>query len=64
MIPTLALLAVGIALVASLSAESSRLTVTVYMFLIGLGIGASFSVLEMRLSTAYPTAREEPQGLP
>ena len=45
MIPTLALLAVGIALVASLSAESSRMTVTVYMVLVGLGIGASFSVL-------------------
>lgn len=45
MIPTLALLAVGIALVASLSSESTRLTVTIYMVLIGLGIGASFSVL-------------------
>jgi EmrB/QacA subfamily drug resistance transporter len=45
MIPTLAILALGIALVATISAESSRLTVTIYMVLIGLGIGASFSVL-------------------
>ncbi|WP_053376080.1 MDR family MFS transporter [Paenibacillus sp. FJAT-27812] len=45
MLPTLALLAIGIALVASLTPESSRLTITIYMVLIGLGIGASFSVL-------------------
>nr|WP_223285128.1 MDR family MFS transporter [Paenibacillus sp. PL91] len=45
MIPTLAILALGIALVATISAETSRLTVTIYMVLIGLGIGASFSVL-------------------
>jgi len=45
MIPTLAILVAGIALVATLNADSSRLIVTLYMVLIGLGIGASFSVL-------------------
>lgn len=45
LIPTLALLVVGTGLVATLTPDSSRLLVTVYMILIGLGIGASFSVL-------------------
>ncbi|TVX98619.1 MDR family MFS transporter [Cohnella terricola] len=45
MIPTLAILVAGIALVATLTSESTRLIVTLYMVLIGLGIGASFSVL-------------------
>ncbi|MDQ0057909.1 MDR family MFS transporter [Paenibacillus harenae] len=44
-IPTLALLGLGTALVTTLTPESSRLLVTSYMVLIGLGIGASFSVL-------------------
>lgn len=45
MIPTLILLVVGTVLVTTLGTESSRLQVTLYMILIGLGIGASFSVL-------------------
>jgi len=45
MIPTLAVLIAGIALVATLNSESTRLIVTLYMVLVGLGIGASFSVL-------------------
>ncbi|MFF2908234.1 MDR family MFS transporter [Paenibacillus sp. NPDC057934] len=45
LIPTLALLVVGTGLVATLAPDASRLLVTVYMILIGLGIGASFSVL-------------------
>jgi MFS family permease len=45
MIPTLALLVVGIALLLTLSPNSTRFMVTIYMILIGLGIGASFSVL-------------------
>ncbi|SET46630.1 MDR family MFS transporter [Paenibacillus sp. NFR01] len=45
MLPTLALLVVGTALVTTLSPDSTRLLVTLYMILIGLGIGASFSVL-------------------
>ncbi len=45
MIPTLFLLVIGVALLTTLSTDSSRLIVTIYMVLIGLGIGASFSVL-------------------
>ncbi|WP_379129456.1 MDR family MFS transporter [Paenibacillus sp. sgz500958] len=45
MIPTLALLVVGVGLASTLSPDSSRLEVTLYMILMGLGIGASFSVL-------------------
>ncbi|GFZ96915.1 MFS transporter [Paenibacillus marchantiophytorum] len=42
---TLVLLLIGIALLTTLTPESSRLLITLYMILIGLGIGASFSVL-------------------
>lgn len=45
LLPTFALLVVGLGLVSTLSPESTRLVVTLYMILIGLGIGASFSVL-------------------
>jgi EmrB/QacA subfamily drug resistance transporter len=45
MISTLALLVVGIALLTTLTTDSSRLLVTIYMVLVGLGIGSSFSVL-------------------
>ncbi|MFC4099231.1 MDR family MFS transporter [Paenibacillus xanthanilyticus] len=45
MLPTLLILVVGLALLTTLSPDSSRLTVTAYMVLVGLGIGASFSVL-------------------
>jgi EmrB/QacA subfamily drug resistance transporter len=41
------ILAVGIVLLGSLSADTSRLAVTMYMIVVGLGIGASFSVLGM-----------------
>lgn len=45
LLPTFALLVLGLGLVSTLSPESTRLVVTLYMILIGLGIGASFSVL-------------------
>ncbi|WP_123042755.1 MDR family MFS transporter [Cohnella candidum] len=45
MISTLVLLVAGLALLSTLTADSSRLIVTLYMVLVGLGIGASFSVL-------------------
>ncbi|NEW07572.1 MFS transporter [Paenibacillus sp. SYP-B3998] len=45
MIPTLLILVVGIGLLSTITADLSRLTITFYMILIGLGIGASFSVL-------------------
>ncbi|OXM83243.1 MDR family MFS transporter [Paenibacillus rigui] len=45
MIPTLIILVIGIALLTTLSTETTRWIVTLYMILVGLGIGASFSVL-------------------
>ncbi|UKS23970.1 MFS transporter [Paenibacillus sp. HWE-109] len=45
MIPTLALLVIGIALLTTLTTGSSRFIVTIFMIMVGLGIGASFSVL-------------------
>jgi EmrB/QacA subfamily drug resistance transporter len=45
MVGTLAILVLGTSLVATLNSDSTRLIVTLYMILIGLGIGASFSVL-------------------
>lgn len=45
MLSTLFLLLVGVLLLTTLGPESSRFEVTMYMILVGLGIGASFSVL-------------------
>ncbi|TCM96400.1 EmrB/QacA subfamily drug resistance transporter [Paenibacillus sp. BK033] len=45
MVATFIILVVGSILTTTLTADSSRLIVTIYMILIGLGIGASFSVL-------------------
>lgn len=45
MIPTLVLFTGGMVLASTLTAESGRFIVTLYMVLIGLGIGGSFSVL-------------------
>ncbi|WP_248929161.1 MDR family MFS transporter [Paenibacillus hamazuiensis] len=45
LIPTLALLVIGLALLTTLSAETPRVLITLFMILVGLGIGASFSVL-------------------
>lgn len=42
MIPTLTLLVIGIALLTTLTTDSSRFMVTIFMILVGLGIGASF----------------------
>jgi EmrB/QacA subfamily drug resistance transporter len=41
------ILAAGIALLGTLSTDTSRLAVTMFMIVVGLGIGASFSVLGM-----------------
>ncbi|RKN85745.1 MDR family MFS transporter [Paenibacillus ginsengarvi] len=54
MIPTLLLLVAGILLLTTLSADSSRLQVTLYMIMTGLGIGASFSVLSNAAMQAFP----------
>ncbi|NOU96501.1 DHA2 family efflux MFS transporter permease subunit [Paenibacillus sp. LMG 31456] len=45
LIATLIMLVAGIALLTTLTPSSSRLLITTYMILVGLGIGASFSVL-------------------
>ena len=47
MIASVAILLVGIVMLGTLSPETSRWMVTVYMVVIGLGTGASFSVLSM-----------------
>jgi EmrB/QacA subfamily drug resistance transporter len=54
MIPTLLLLVAGIALLTTLSTDSSRLQVTLYMIMVGLGIGASFSVLSNAAIHSFP----------
>lgn len=54
MISTVIILVAGIALLTTLTPDSSRLTVTVYMIMIGLGIGASFSVLSNAAIHAMP----------
>ncbi|WP_237167931.1 MDR family MFS transporter [Paenibacillus yonginensis] len=45
MLPTLALLVVGLALLTTLGEDTGLWTVRAFMILVGLGIGASFSVL-------------------
>lgn len=45
MISTLVLLAAGLGLLSTITPDTSRLVITLYMILVGLGIGASFSVL-------------------
>ncbi len=45
MIPTTTLLVIGIALLTTLTTDTSRFMVTIFMILVGLGIGSSFSVL-------------------
>jgi EmrB/QacA subfamily drug resistance transporter len=54
MISTLLLLVAGIALLTTITAHSSRLIVTMYMILVGLGIGASFSVLINAAIHSFP----------
>jgi EmrB/QacA subfamily drug resistance transporter len=54
MIPTLFILVVGLALLTTLSPDSSRFIITVYMVLVGLGIGASFSVLSNAAIHSFP----------
>jgi EmrB/QacA subfamily drug resistance transporter len=54
MIATLVLLVAGIALLTTITAHSSRLIVTIYMILVGLGIGASFSVLINAAIHSFP----------
>ncbi|MFD0590363.1 MDR family MFS transporter [Paenibacillus sp. GCM10027627] len=45
MISTLVLLVAGLGLLTTISMDTSRFLITMYMIIVGLGIGASFSVL-------------------
>ncbi|MGO4110387.1 MDR family MFS transporter [Paenibacillus sp. YAF4_2] len=57
MIGTLAILLAGLALLSQITVESSRLSITGIMILIGLGIGASFSVLSTSVLHTFPAAQ-------
>jgi len=57
MLPTLALLVVGMGLLATLTPETSRVWITIYMVLVGLGIGASFSVLSTAAIQSFPASQ-------
>ncbi|MBP1996903.1 MDR family MFS transporter [Paenibacillus eucommiae] len=57
LIPTLVILIAGMALLAALTMESPRFLITVYMVLIGLGIGASFSVLSSAAIHSFPATQ-------
>ncbi|MDQ1911965.1 MDR family MFS transporter [Paenibacillus sp. GD4] len=45
LISTLTLLLAGLSLLTTITVETSRLVITLYMILVGLGVGASFSIL-------------------
>lgn len=57
LIPTLALFIVGLALLATLTKESPGYLITIYMILIGLGIGSSFSVLSNAAIHSFPATQ-------
>lgn len=57
LIPTLLILIVGLALLTALNTASPRFLITAYMILVGLGIGASFSVLSSAAIHAFPAAQ-------
>lgn len=53
MIPTLALLVVGLGLLTTLDENSSLWTIRIFMVLVGLGVGGSFSVLSNAAMNAF-----------
>jgi len=57
LLPTLFLLVTGLALLTGITAESPRILVTVYMILIGLGVGATFSVLSTSAIQSFPATQ-------
>jgi len=57
MLGTLAMLLAGLVLLSQITVESSRLLITAIMILIGLGIGASFSVLGTAVMHSFPAAQ-------
>ncbi|SFB09036.1 drug resistance transporter, EmrB/QacA subfamily [Cohnella sp. OV330] len=54
LIPNVVILVAGIALLTTLTADTPRWIVTVYMVLVGLGVGATFSVLGNAAIHALP----------
>ncbi|MEK0316996.1 MDR family MFS transporter [Cohnella sp. 56] len=57
LIPNIVILVAGIALLTTLTADTSRWIVTVYMVLVGLGVGATFSVLGNAAIHALPASK-------
>ncbi|MWC29212.1 MDR family MFS transporter [Paenibacillus sp. MMS18-CY102] len=57
MIGTLAMLLIGLALLSQITVDTPRLAITGIMILIGLGIGASFSVLGSSVLHSFPAAQ-------
>lgn len=57
MIPTLALLVIGLGLLTTLDESSSLWTIRIYMVMVGLGVGASFSVLSNAAMNAFEPRR-------
>ncbi|WP_256759458.1 MDR family MFS transporter [Cohnella sp. WQ 127256] len=57
MVGTLVMLVIGLALLSQVTADSSRLLITVIMILIGLGIGATFSVLSTAVLHSFPMSQ-------
>lgn len=57
MLGTLAILLIGLVLLSQITVESSRLLITGIMILIGLGIGASFSVLGSAVLHSFPASQ-------
>lgn len=57
MIPTLALLVIGLGLLTTLDENSSLWTIRIYMVMVGLGVGASFSVLSNAAMNAFELQR-------
>lgn len=57
MLGTLAMLLIGLVLLSQITVESSRLLITGIMILIGLGIGATFSVLSSAVLHSFPPSQ-------
>ncbi|MBB6634239.1 MDR family MFS transporter [Cohnella thailandensis] len=57
MMGTLAILLIGLVLLSQITADTSRLLITAIMILIGLGIGASFSVLSTSVLHSFPATQ-------
>ncbi|USB33131.1 MDR family MFS transporter [Paenibacillus sp. YPG26] len=57
MVGTLTMLLIGLFLLSQITVESSKLAITGIMILIGLGIGASFSVLSTSVLHSFPASQ-------